>query len=140
MGNKEENIQKAINYLSLHGEVLKVSPLFVTAPVGYANQDDFLNAACEFKSDLNAQELLETLESMMKEMGRVRTIKNGPRPIDIDILLFNNEIINEPNLIVPHPKMEERLFVIEPLFTIAPDVVHPLTNKSIREYYQELTS
>lgn len=91
----------------------------------------FLNACVEIKTLMTAKELLEKLLNIESEMGRVRVIKWGPRLIDIDILLFDDEIIEEKDLAVPHPWMCERMFVLEPLSEIAPNVVHPLERKTI---------
>ena len=131
LGNKEGNIKKAIDLMKEKCKILKVSSLYETEPVGYKNQDWFLNCALKAKTNLNPKALLKFLKSIENKMLRVKTIKNGPRTIDLDILFYDDKIINENDLIVPHPRMHERLFVLEPLKEICPDIVHPKLKKSI---------
>lgn len=135
IGDREENIRKAISLIKEKCKILKMSPLYETEPVGYRKQGWFLNCAVKVKTDLKPQKLLEFLQSIEKRLGRVRTIKNGPRTIDLDILFYGKKIINEDNLIVPHPRLHERLFVLEPLNDICPDFVHPILKKSIKGLY-----
>lgn len=133
MGDKKKNLLEAIERISqLENTIVTAqSTILETEPFGYKEQDMFLNACVEIKTLMTARELLEKLLNIESEMGRVRTIKWGPRLIDIDILLFDNEIIEEKDLAVPHPWMCERMFVLEPLSEIAPNVVHPLERKTI---------
>ena len=135
LGNKEENIRKAISLIKGKCKILKISSLYETEPIGHKEQDWFLNCAIEIGTKLKPQELLEFLLSIEKNLGRVRTIKNGPRTIDLDILFYGNKTINEDNLIVPHPRLHERLFILEPLKEICPNFVHTVLNKSIDELY-----
>ena len=135
LGNKAENIRKAINLIEEKCKILKASPLFETEPMYYKNQDRFLNCATKIETELKPQELLAFLLSVEKKFGRVRTIKNGPRTVDLDILFYGGEIIKSNNLIIPHPRLHERLFVLEPLKEICPDFVHPVLRKSISELY-----
>lgn len=133
MGDKKKNILEAIEHISNfeNTKVTAQSTLLETEPFGYVEQDMFLNACIEIKTLYTPQELLEKILETELKMGRVRTIKWGPRIIDIDILLFDNEVIGEKNLAIPHPWLCERMFVLEPLCEIAPNVVHPLERKSI---------
>lgn len=133
LGDKEENIRKAIDLIKEKCKILKISSIYETEPVGYKNQALFLNCAIEIKTNLKPKELLIFLQSIEKRLGRVRTIKNGPRTIDLDILFYANKIVNENNLIVPHPRMHKRLFVLEPLKEICHDFVHPVLKKSVKE-------
>ena len=136
--DKEENIKKAIGLVREKYKVLKSSSLYETEPVGYKEQDWFLNCAVEIETKLTPLELLDFLKSVEKKLGRANTIKNGPRTIDLDILFYDGLIINEKNLTIPHPRLHERLFVLEPLKEIAPELVHPVLKKSIEEIYKEL--
>lgn len=122
LGNREENLEKAISEISKFAKVVLKSSVYESEPVGYANQEDFLNMVIEIESELAPRELLSKLLQAESNLGRVRTIKNGPRTIDIDILLYGNLALNEDNLIIPHPRMNERNFVLIPLGEIAPEL------------------
>lgn len=139
IGNREENLTKALEMLrSTAGiRVSAVSAYINTAPVGYTEQPDFLNTAAEVKTSLTAYELLAVCGYIEKKLKRERLIHWGPRTIDLDILLFGNLILNDELLTLPHPRMLEREFVLKPLNEIAPEVLHPLCNKSIRELYHD---
>lgn len=140
IGDKKHNLLTAVKNIDLieDTEVTKVSSILETAPFGVVDQDDFLNACLEISTLLTPQELLKELLAIEEKMGRVRIRKWGPRIIDIDILLFDKEVIEENNLAVPHPWMCERSFVLDPLCEIAPNVVHPLMNKTIFNLKREL--
>lgn len=140
LDDKEENIKKAIELIMEKCEILKISSLYETEPVGYKRQDWFLNCAICTETELKPMELLDFLQSIEKKLGRVRTIKNGPRTIDLDILFYGDKIINEDMLIIPHPRLHERLFVLEPLKELSPNFVHPLLNRSIEELRSRLNS
>ena len=133
MGDKRENLIEAIKRIGEleSTEVIKSSTILETKPFGYIEQDNFLNACLEVKTLLTPQEFLSSILKIELDMGRVREIKWGPRVIDIDILFYDNEIIQEDNLVVPHPWICEREFVLEPLSEIAPNYVHPLERKTI---------
>ena len=133
MGDKRENLLEAIKRVGEleNTEVVKSSTILETEPFGYIEQDNFLNACLEVKTLLTPQEFLSSILKIELDMGRVREIKWGPRVIDIDILFYDNEIIQEDNLAVPHPWICEREFVLEPLSEIAPNYVHPLERKTI---------
>lgn len=140
LGDKKENIKKAIGLIMEKCEILKISSLYETEPVGYKRQDWFLNCAICAETELKSMELLDFLQSIEKKLGRVKTIKNGPRTIDLDILFYGDKIINGDKLIVPHPRLHERLFVLEPLTEISLNFVHPLLNRSIKELRSRLNS
>ncbi|MFZ5595699.1 MAG: 2-amino-4-hydroxy-6-hydroxymethyldihydropteridine diphosphokinase [Bacillota bacterium] len=127
MGDKAANIKKALDLLGeKEGITLKgVAPLYKSEPVGYTDQDWFVNTVALFETDLTPRQLLELLMSIEGEMGRVRLIHWGPRIIDLDILLYGDRAINEPDLIIPHPGMGERAFVLAPLADLLPDLVLP---------------
>ena len=109
------------------------SNLYATAAWGNTSQPDFLNQVIKIATHLAAAETLAIILSIEKNMGRIRTTKNAPRIIDIDILFFNNEIINQSDLIVPHPEIQNRRFVLTPLQEIAPQMIHPVLNKTIEQ-------
>ena len=133
MGDKKKNLLEAIEKIGKleNTKVTSQSTILETEPFGYTEQDMFLNACIEIKTLFTPQELLEKLLSIELEMGRIRTIKWGPRIIDIDILFFDDEIIQDKNLAVPHPWISERMFVLEPLYEIAPNLIHPLERKPV---------
>lgn len=134
MGNKTNNLQNALALIRERiGRVVQVSSVYETAPWGVTNQPGFYNIAISVATSLSAQKLLITALDIEKQMGRVREKKMGQRIIDIDLLLFEDEIINEPLLQVPHPYLHQRNFVLIPLNEIAPDKIHPVLNKSIKE-------
>lgn len=140
MGNKKENLEKAIFNISKLKDtfLLKTSQIIETEPFGYKEQDNFLNTCLEIKTLLPAKQLLYKLLEIEKEMGRERKIKWGPRIIDIDIIFYNKEIFEDEDLVLPHPYMEYRLFVLKPLEEINPNFVHPLLNKRVSTLRKEL--
>lgn len=140
MGDKRKNLLEAIRRIDNleNTEVVKSSTILETEPFGYIEQDNFLNACLEVKTLMTAQEFLKSILQIELDMGRVREIKWGPRIIDIDILFYDKEIIEEDNLAVPHPWICEREFVLEPLSEIAPNYVHPLEKKTITMLARDL--
>ena len=133
IGNKRKNLLEAIRKIGEleNTEVVKSSTILETEPFGYLEQDNFLNACLEVKTLMTAQEFLKEILQIELDMGRVREIKWGPRIIDIDILFYDKEIIEEDNLALPHPWICEREFVLDPLSEIAPNYIHPLEKKTI---------
>ena len=121
IGDAENNIRQAYEALELIPgiETVKISEMYITKPWGYAEQDNFVNACCEIKTKLSPEALLGACLGIEAGMGRIRTIKNGPRIIDIDLLLYENEVRNTEELILPHPRMSERSFVLLPLKDLA---------------------
>ncbi len=130
-GSREMFIETAIKKINsiLNTSVTERSSIIETDPVGYRNQGKFLNTAIKIKTGLSCRELLNNLHMIENELGRVRTIKNGPRTIDIDILIFDDQHINEVDLIVPHPRMAERDFVLKTLGEIAPEITDKFINE-----------
>lgn len=120
IGEREQNLQDAVRMLRAHGAitVTAVSSIYETAAVGFTEQADFLNIALGLETTLTAQELLLVCQQIENDLGRVREFRWGPRIIDLDILLYNNETYNSESLIVPHPRMYERAFVLVPLIEI----------------------
>ncbi|MCX7821699.1 MAG: 2-amino-4-hydroxy-6-hydroxymethyldihydropteridine diphosphokinase [Brevinematales bacterium] len=137
-GDKKENIRKALCYLNDFCKILKISRFYRTKPYGYTNQKRFINFAIEVESNLTPVEFLKKCQSIEELLGRKRLIKWGPRTIDIDILFWNNEIINIKELNIPHYDLHNREFVLKPMLDIAPEFIHPIFRKSIVEMYQEL--
>lgn len=134
LGDPVRNCREALRQVStLKGsEVLRRSSLYRTEPVGVEAQDWFVNGVVELRTDFPALQLLKALQWIERSMGRERTERWGPRVIDIDILLFGQEIVNSESLVIPHPEMHRRRFVLEPMNEIAPYVIHPLYGVSMR--------
>jgi 2-amino-4-hydroxy-6-hydroxymethyldihydropteridine diphosphokinase len=135
MGDRKANIKKAVELLEKAPgvKVVKLSPIYETEPVGGVPQDKFLNAAAEVYTALFPLGLLAVCKGIEDALGRVRTVKWGPRTIDLDILLFDEDIIGTAELTVPHPLMHEREFVLTPLSDIAPDAYHPVLKRTVQE-------
>jgi len=142
MGDREEGLNHAVELLGkTEGiEVTAVSSYYNTAPVGYIEQPDFLNAAAEIKTALPPNGLLQVCMSIEKELKRERVMRWGPRTIDLDILLYGDRIISGEHLTVPHPRMHERNFVLKPLNEIAPYAIHPVNGQTVSEMYRVLSS
>ncbi len=140
LGEKKDNLLQAIRLLNEDPltKVTKQSSFIETEPVGYTEQDDFLNAALEIKTLRTPEELMELIHTIEQELKRVRKIHWGPRTIDLDIILFNDQIIQKDDLIIPHIEMTNRLFVLEPLCEIAPYVIHPVLHESVLALKQKL--
>ena len=116
--------------------VYALSSVYETKPVGYLDQPNFLNAVLVVSTDLTAASLLTYLLTIEQQQKRVRSIRNGPRTIDLDLLLYDQQIIEQsPTLIVPHPRMHDRAFVLRPLCDVAANVIHPVFTKTIQELY-----
>ncbi|MDI3508134.1 MAG: 2-amino-4-hydroxy-6-hydroxymethyldihydropteridine diphosphokinase [Clostridiales bacterium] len=139
IGDRDRYIREAIDMLNGHEaiKIVKVSSTYNTAPVGYTDQVDFLNAAVAIDTTLSPRELLAACLDIEQRLGRVRTIRWGPRTIDIDIIFYDDLIIDDGILTVPHPRMHERGFVLRPLYDIAPNAVHPIYKKTVEQMYDE---
>ena len=133
LGNRHENLKEAIAALSPQLEVKAKSHVYETPPWGYEDQPRFLNQVLKAQTYLQPEQLLKHLKRLEIALGRTTSFQNGPRLIDIDLLLYDDLVMNTPSLTVPHPRMHERGFVLLPLMDIAPDLVHPVTKKSVRE-------
>jgi 2-amino-4-hydroxy-6-hydroxymethyldihydropteridine diphosphokinase len=139
LGDREANLRQAITGLEKLGSVTAVSSFYETEPVEVESEQPwFLNAAVCLETDLEADELLAAILALEQAMGRKREGVRSPRIIDIDILLFGDLNIHQPQLIVPHPGLERRRFVLEPLAQIAPDAVHPITKRIVKEMLNAL--
>ncbi len=134
MGNSKAQLNKAIgNIEKLIGQVTGKSSLYSTAAWGKTKQPDFLNQVIIVETDLTALQTIQSILNIEKKMGRIRTVKNAPRIIDIDILFFNKEIIDQKELNIPHPQLQNRRFVLVPLNQLSPNLQHPLLKKSVHQ-------
>ena len=140
LGEREENCLRAVALLSGEGiTVRKSSSLSETEPWGVTDQPRFINAVVEAETERDPADLLKALKGIEKRMGRRDARRWGPRIIDLDILLYNDLIVNEQSLRIPHPRMHEREFVLRPLAEIAPYKVHPVFAKTVQELLREIT-
>jgi len=138
LGNRKDNLRKATSLIIEQcGSLTSASSIYETAAWGITDQPSFLNQVLEISTSSNARQLLRKILKIEKEMGRVRHEKLGPRIIDIDILLFENEIHDLPFLKIPHPEMQNRRFVLTPLAEIGPGLQHPVLKKSIEQLLEE---
>lgn len=138
MGNRETQLKMAQEFLNKDcGRITASSAIYETAAWGKTDQPSFLNQALKIETELTARQLLRHILKIEKKMGRIRIEKYGPRLIDIDILLFNNEIHHYPLLNLPHPELQNRRFALLPLADIAPDLIHPKLKKNIRHLLRE---
>jgi 2-amino-4-hydroxy-6-hydroxymethyldihydropteridine diphosphokinase len=134
MGNREGNLRTAIVRISAAGiRALRESPIYETEPVGYTDQRWFLNMVVEAETELFPMQLLARTDKIERALGRVRTVPNGPRTIDIDILLYGSAVVRTPRLEIPHPRMCARRFVLAPLADLVPDLRHPMQHRTIRQ-------
>lgn len=143
LGEKEKNLRDAVEKINERvGEVISLSAFYETAPWGFQSENTFLNAALIVETCLSPRELLSVTQQIEREIGRTTKSVNHTykdRLIDIDLLMYDDLILNEEDLTLPHPLMHERLFVMEPLAEIAPDIVHPLLGKTMMEIFQSLS-
>ena len=138
VGNREKNMVSAIEYLEKAGvKIMRRSHLYETEPVGFTDQDWFLNMVVEGETEFEPPELAEILSGVEKKVGRTKTFKWGPRVIDIDLLFYGNRLVHSKNLTVPHKHLHERQFVLKPLFELVPRLVHPGLKKTIRQLLNE---
>ena len=131
LGDREENLRQALSLLGESVEITALSSVYQTEPWGYGEQPSFLNMVCGFRTSLSPPELLALAQEVERKLGRVRTIRYGPRTMDVDILLYGDRIVDTPDLQIPHPRIPERAFVLAPLAEIAPDVEHPTLKRPI---------
>ena len=138
IGDRENNLRAAIEKMTSAGiRVLRESPIYETEPVGYTAQRWFLNMVVEAETALFPMQLLTRTGKIERALGRLRAIPNGPRTIDIDVLLYGTAVVRTPRLEIPHPRMHERRFVLAPLADLAPDLRHPVSRKTVRQMLNE---
>ena len=134
MGNSKQQLATAQKHIEKNiGNIIRHSSLYQTAAWGKTDQPDFLNQVILVETEFTANNIMQAILTIEKKMGRLRTVKNAPRIIDIDILLFNKEIIESPALSVPHPQLQNRLFVLIPLNELSPNLIHPVLKKTIHQ-------
>lgn len=140
IGDRPANLQAALDALQAGGQVRveKLSNLYETAPVGYADQPDFLNMALEAATNLEPAALLAFLKEIEAALGRRPSFRNGPRPIDLDIIFYDNLALDTPGLQIPHPRLRGRGFVLKPLNDLAPGYLHPVYGLSVAELLSEI--
>lgn len=138
LGDRLANIKKALHMLESRVDMQAVSSVYETEPWGLKSQPWFLNVVCSAETDLVPHALLDFLKRIERQLGRQHTVRYGPRRIDIDILFYNDQVIDDPKLRIPHPRLAERAFVLIPLVEIAPDLDHPETGETLRAMLTEL--
>ncbi len=138
IGDKLGTCRRAIELLGKAGRLIKLSSFYCTEPIGYTNQEDFVNAVVKIETQLSPAALLLRCHVIENELGRTRLVRWGPRTIDLDILLYGNKVISDVELTIPHPMMAKRAFVLVPLSEIAPELVHPVLNTTVSQLLHEL--
>lgn len=138
IGDREDNINRAFEVLKQKIKIIRSSSLYETKPMYLENQGWFLNGVAKVETELNPQDLLDFLKKTEKNLGRKETGRNGPRIIDLDILFYGCQTLDENDLHIPHPKIRERAFVLVPLAEIAPNFIHPNYNKTNAKLLSEL--
>mgnify|MGYP001767264869 CR=1 FL=1 len=131
LGNRRANLKKALGLLGESVEIVKVSSLYDTEPVGVGEQPRFLNMVCRIDTDMSPVQLLSFVKGIEADMGRDLSLTNAPRVIDVDIIFHGDTIMESPELTIPHPRMRDRAFVLVPFAEIAPAVFHPVTGERV---------
>jgi len=137
LGDRGENLRRALRALRRVGTIEAISSVYESEPVGYRDQPDFWNMAVRIRTGLSPHALLAAVKSIECELGRVPSFRNAPRPIDVDILLYDERVVSGPDLAIPHPRLLERVFAMRPLVELDPEVRHPCTGRRIRDHLTE---
>ncbi len=138
LGDRVANLENAMAALPPQVSVLRSSAIYETEPWGYIDQPAFLNQVLEARTDLSPGDLLPYLKQVERQVGRQPTFRYGPRLIDLDILFYGDQIVSLPDLVVPHPRLAERAFMLVPLAELAPHLRHPITHQTIEEMLAHL--
>ena len=140
LGDSQKILKDAISDIKSVKEIssFKLSPFYRTKPVGFKDQDDFINLACSFETTLKPLDLLHKMQELEQKYKRVRLFKNGPRTLDIDLITYGDTVLNTSELTIPHPRMHERAFVLAPLKDIEPDLIVYPFNKSVQNLFEQL--
>jgi 2-amino-4-hydroxy-6-hydroxymethyldihydropteridine diphosphokinase len=139
LGDREANLRQAIALLAPEVTVVRESSVYATPPWGYADQPEFLNQVIEVETLLHPLPLLHRLKSIEEQMGREETFRNGPRLIDLDILFYGQAVVDGELLKIPHPRLQDRAFVLVPLAELAPDFVHPVLHETVQDLLAKVT-
>ena len=140
LGNRAANIYGALRRLAANIQLDEISTLYETEPVGLADQPWFLNLVCRARTNLAPEALLTLAKTIEQDMGRKKTVRFGPRSIDIDILMYDDLVLSTPQLEIPHPRLHERGFVLIPLREVAPHLIHPVLQRSVSELQNRTSS
>ena len=138
VGDREANCLRAVEFLAEAGRVIAVSSLYCTEPVGYRFQEDFINAVAALETGRSPADLLAECQAIEHRLARTRTVRWGPRTADLDILLYGDLVMSMPELVIPHPLMATRRFVLAPLAEVAPVVMHPVLHKTSEQLLRAL--
>jgi 2-amino-4-hydroxy-6-hydroxymethyldihydropteridine diphosphokinase len=141
VGDRKKTILTAVELLANTPtfENIHISNFYITEPYGLSRQRDFVNCVLKLESSVSARELLNRIQEIELRLGRTRTVRWGERTIDIDILFFGDKIIQEPDLVIPHPGIQKRSFVLKPLCELCPDLIHPLLGRTIKSLWETIS-